>query len=63
MQKQKGFTLMEILVVLVIAIGGYGWINNLVLIMHSNLTPLTTELIIRFIGVPFMPLGAIMGYL
>lgn len=68
MRRQKGFTVMELLVVLVgfigvVCFGGYGWVNNIITVVHSSFNPLTPELVVRFIGIPMFPVGMVMGYL
>jgi hypothetical protein len=46
-----------------IAIGGAtGWAMNIIKIAGSDFSHIDGELVIRVIGVPMAPLGAIMGY-
>lgn len=40
-----------------------GWIANIVKLFHMTVDPVTTELILRIIGIPFGPLGAVMGFM
>jgi len=64
--KQRGFTLTELLISVgfFVAIAGViGWILNIVTLIHLSLNPMTTEIILRFIGIPLVPLGMVMGYL
>lgn len=39
-----------------------GWIWNIAKIIESDLTPITTMLILRFIGIFIAPLGSVLGY-
>lgn len=39
-----------------------GWVMNIIAIVGGIHGALTTEMIVRLIGVPFFPLGAIMGW-
>jgi len=63
MKLQKGFTIAEILVMLVILVGGSGWIWNIVKIFHSNFHDITGTLALRLFGILVVPLGAVMGFL
>jgi len=63
MNKQKGFTLPELLIVLAVILGFVGWIWNLVKVVQMFSCALTTELVLRIISVPVWPLGIIMGYI
>lgn len=40
---------------------GYGWIANIVKLF--SLHGLTGEMVLRIIGIPLAPLGALLGYL
>lgn len=65
MKKQSGYTIMEILIVLIILAGGYGYVANLVkLIMSLNvaLSDITLLIICRIIGIFAFPLGCVLGY-
>jgi hypothetical protein len=60
--KQKGFTLSELLWLIVILVGGFGWLYNIVKIVAAIADPLSLLLFLRVIGIFFPPLGAILGY-
>jgi hypothetical protein len=46
-----------------IAVGGTaGWAMNIIKIAGSDFNHINGELVIRVIGVPMLPLGAVMGY-
>lgn len=61
---QRGFTLWELLLVFVGLAALYGWINNIVILVHTSFdTPLTVEVGLRIVGVLALPLGIVMGYL
>jgi len=40
----------------------FSWINNIIILIQTNLEPLTTLLILRVIGIFMFPLGAILGF-
>ena len=40
----------------------YGWINNIIILMHIS-GPITGEEIIRAIGIFAVPIGVIAGYI
>ena len=52
--------ILYIMLVLVILVG---WVNNLLIVVASIQDPITTELIIRIVGVFAAPLGGVMGYI
>lgn len=62
--KQKGFTILELLtVVLYIAAVG-GWGANIVKLASTDFdAPITIRVILRGMGIPVVPLGVVMGYL
>lgn len=62
MNKQKGYTAIQFIIVLVALAGVAGWVMNIVDIVQSDFSPLTTLLVLRFIGVFVPPLGAVLGY-
>ena len=39
-----------------------GWIANIVQILPLMHEPLTTYLVVKLLGVPFAPLGAVLGW-
>lgn len=66
MKYQKGYTLVELLAVFTLAfgvVGVVGWVLNLITLLHATLTPLTTEVIVRIIGIIVFPVGMVMGFL
>jgi hypothetical protein len=42
--------------------GGIGWVRNLVALYHSDFGSVSGELIVRAIGVPVVPVGAVVGW-
>ena len=62
MNKQKGFTAVELTVVIVLLAGVVGWIMNIVTIAHANFNEITGMFILRIIGIFVAPLGAVLGY-
>jgi len=63
MKKQLGFTIIEVLIVVLFLVGGGGWIANIVKLVGSNFDPLTGMVIARAIGIFVAPLGAVLGFL
>ena len=63
MNKQRGFTIIELSVALLILGGGIGWIWNIVQIAQSGFDVITGMFIARCIGVFVAPLGAVLGFL
>jgi len=65
MKYNKVSIITEIAVVcmyLVIIIGiGYGYINNIIQKVHSELEPLTTQVVIGIGGIFVPPIGVLMG--
>ena len=46
-----------------VAVGGAaGWAMNIIKIAGSDFSHINGELVIRVIGIPMAPLGAVMGY-
>lgn len=48
------------LTVLLVAL--YGWVNNIVIIFHSDFSHITGALVVRVIGVFIAPIGCVMGF-
>lgn len=63
MKKQLGFTIVEMLVVVLVLVGGTGWIWNIVKIVGSDFGAITGMLVMRVIGVFVAPLGCVLGFL
>lgn len=63
MKKQLGFTAIEMLVVVLVLVGGTGWIWNIVKIVGSDFGMITGMLVMRVIGVFVAPLGMVLGFL
>ena len=60
---QKGFSLLEIIIVFVLLFGVGGWIANIVKIFAIMNEPITGMFILRIVGVFAAPVGAVLGYL
>ena len=58
----KDITLFVCVLLLIVAFWG-GYINNLVTLYHHSSTMETGQIIIRSVGIPILPVGAIMGYI
>jgi prepilin-type N-terminal cleavage/methylation domain-containing protein len=65
-RKEKGFTLIELTIFIVVVSMISGWVINLVwLVRHAEdtlLAAITLKIILRVIGVFVPPLGAVMGF-
>lgn len=69
-KNQKGFTIIELFIVIITIFGAIGWVWNIVKIVamtHAMTNgfsdPHILMFIFRCIGVPFLPLGAILGFI
>ncbi len=61
---KQNMGLLSFVVILGIIIAGvYGWVMNLVMIMHSDFSHITGLLVIRIIGIFMAPIGAVLGYI
>lgn len=63
MNSQRGFTIIELLVAVLLLGGCAGWVWNIVKIVQSGFDVFTGMLIARCIGVFVAPLGAVLGFL
>lgn len=63
MKKQLGFTSIEMFIAVLALLGVGGWIANIVKLIGSSFDPITGIVVARIIGVPFGPLGAVLGFL
>jgi prepilin-type N-terminal cleavage/methylation domain-containing protein len=63
MEKQRGFTAVELLVVVLFVAGAGGWIANIVKLVGMSFDQITGMLVVRAIGIFVAPLGAVMGFL
>jgi hypothetical protein len=62
MNKQKGYTIFEVIVLIIAIFGIYGWVANIVSLAHSTFDPLTGMVVLRVVGIFVAPLGAVLGY-
>ncbi len=63
MNKQRGFTIIEVIFALVAVLGFGGWVANIVKLVGMDFSAITGMLIVRAIGIIVAPLGAVVGYL
>jgi hypothetical protein len=63
MKNHLGFTSFNLMIVLLVLVGGCGWIANIVKRVGSNFDPLTGMVVARAIGIFVAPLGAVLGFL
>lgn len=61
-KKQKGYTAIVVLYILIVLVGGVGWVMNIIDIVNSDFSKITGMLVLRIIGVFLAPLGAVLGY-
>lgn len=63
MKMQRGFTVVEAVLVIVILVGCFGWVWNIIKLLEMPTAELSIMLILRAVGILFLPLGAVIGYL
>jgi hypothetical protein len=63
MKKQLGYTIVEIVFVLIALFGAIGWVWNIFKLVGMNLDPITGMLIVRAIGIFVFPVGMVVGYI
>lgn len=61
--RQLWVTLIELVIVLLFVVGGYGWIYNIIKLIGIVDGGITGMLIARAIGVFVAPLGVILGFI
>lgn len=61
--KQKGFALLQMIVVCLWLLAAGGWIANIVKIFAIMNDPITGMFILRIVGIFVAPVGAVLGYL
>jgi hypothetical protein len=61
--RNKGYTSVELVLVLLTVLGAGGWIANIVKLVGMNFDPITGMLIVRAAGIFIAPLGAVMGFI
>ena len=47
---------------LVVIAGTTGWVRNIIAVTQSDFTSINGELVVRVIGIPAAPVGAVMGW-
>ena len=47
---------------LVVIAGATGWVRNIIAVTQSDFTSINGELVVRVIGIPAAPVGAVMGW-
>jgi hypothetical protein len=48
---------------LIVVVGGYGWVRNIIDVVHSDFSHVDGGLVVRVIGIPFVPVGAVAGWI
>lgn len=62
MDKQRGFTAFELMVVVLVVAGLGGWIANIVKFVGMLDGAVTAMFIVRIVGIFFAPLGSVLGF-
>ncbi len=62
MKKQSGFTSTELFLVILIPIITVGWVWNIIKLLNVLDDPFSAKIVLRMLGIPLFPLGAIIGY-
>lgn len=62
MKTQRGFTAVELVVLVFSLLCLFGWVWNIVKIVQTGFEVITGMFIARCIGVFVAPLGAVLGY-
>jgi hypothetical protein len=47
----------------IVLLGGYGWVMNIVTLCNSEFEPITGMLVARIVGIFIAPLGIVLGYI
>ena len=42
--------------------GGIGWARNIIAVTQSDFASINGEIVVRVIGIPVVPIGAVMGW-
>lgn len=63
MKRQKGFSVVELLVVIVAIVGGIGWCMNAYKITQCDFDAPYKAEAIRAVGIFMPPVGAVVGYI
>jgi hypothetical protein len=62
MNKQRGFTVFELVVAVFVLAGVWGWVWNIAKIAGADFAHITGMLVLRLIGIFIAPLGAVLGF-
>lgn len=63
MKNQRGFTLYELIVIVVLVGGLIGWIWNIVKFVDLCCSTITPWFVMRLVGIFAVPFGAIIGWI
>ena len=63
MSIRRAVTIVQLLVVAITVTVAAGWFMNIFKLLDMSVTPLTTWLIVRVIGIFLPPLGGVLGYI
>lgn len=58
-----GAGLAALLVVTIAAGSAVGWVRNVIAVTHSDFNHVDGELVVRVVGIPMAPVGAVMGWI
>ncbi len=60
MEKLKG-AIWNLVSVALVAVAVYGWILNIIVVIKTVHDPATGIYVVRLFGIPFFPLGVVLG--
>lgn len=65
MKNQKGFTLIELTIVIALLASAFGYVMNIIRLVSDwvGVDELSIIIVLRLIGIIAAPLGVIMGYI
>lgn len=63
MKNQKGFSLTEITIFIIVIAGAIGWILNVIKVTALFDNPVDAMFVLRCVGILLAPLGAVLGYM
>ena len=61
--QQRGFTAIELFVVVLSILCIGGWVANIVKLVGMGIDPITTMLVVRAIGIFVAPLGVVLDFI
>jgi hypothetical protein len=62
-ENEKGLSTIELIFSIIVCLGAWGWIWNIMKVMNSDFSTITGELVIRCIGILVAPIGCVVGFI